>query len=472
MHRRPDTRPPSARFLTGTFVAVAVSFVVVALYTHLTAHQIDVASDSIALDSAPSVEHLAAVRVGVRQVEHLVAQYVGLFDETPPPRADVERALADLDRDVRAYLAVPFFPGEKAYWDQVQASLVDVTSAAHEVLTLADAGRVDDAQALYRTRLRPAVDLGSDAALRDIEYNARMGRLAAIRVKEVRRHALYVGLALDALCLALAVLAAVIVRRQVRRHAAILEEHARLVEDRAHELEFFAGRVAHDVASPVATAQLAVDLALRHGGTERVVREALPRAQRNLRRAQAIIDGLLRFARAGAKPQPGASAEVQRVVDDVVRSVAECEVGRAIEIRAEIVPAAVACDEGVVASILSNLVQNAVKYLGDGPVRTVTVRAAPHDRVVRLEVEDTGTGLPPDLVGRVFEPYVRGAGHATPGLGLGLATVKRLAEGHGGRVGVVSEPGQGCRFWVELPAAPHPNSPARLDRPHAASKRV
>lgn len=472
MPPRPDTRPPSGKFLTATFVAVAVSFVLVALYTHVTAHQIDVASDSIALASAPSVEHLAALRVDVHQVEHRVAAYLGLLGEAASSRADVDRALADLDHDVHAYLAVPFFPGEKALWDQVQQSLVDVTGAAHDVLSLSDAGRADAAERVYNARLRPAVDRGSDAAMRDIELNARMGRYAAVRVKEVRRHALYVGLALDVLCIALAILAATIVRRQVRRHAAILEEHAALTEGRAHELEFFAGRVAHDVASPVATAQLAIDLALRRGATELAIRDTLPRAQRNLRRAQAIIDGLLRFARAGAKPHPGAVADVRRVVVDVLGSVAEHDRTSA-DLRCEAHPCSVACDEGVLASIVSNLVQNAVKYLGDGPVRRVVVRAAARGDLVRIEVEDTGTGLPPDLLGRVFEPYVRGAGHSTPGLGLGLATVKRLVEGHGGRVGVASEPGRGCRFWVELPApAPHPNSQALLDPPTARERRV
>ncbi len=57
------------------------------------------------------------------------------------------------------------------------------------------------------------------------------------------------------------------------------------------------------------------------------------------------------------------------------------------------------------------------------------------------------------LVDRIFEPYVRGTATDKPGLGLGLAAVKRFAETHGGRVGVRSEPGAGSAFWFGLPRA-------------------
>jgi signal transduction histidine kinase len=113
----------------------------------------------------------------------------------------------------------------------------------------------------------------------------------------------------------------------------------------------------------------------------------------------------------------------------------------------------VACSAGVLASVLSNLVRNAVKYLDDRPEKRVTIRASVNGTMVRVEVEDTGPGLPPGLEQHVFEPYVRSPDNAKPGLGLGLATVQRFVESHRGRVGVDSSPGQGCIFWFELPRA-------------------
>jgi len=112
--------------------------------------------------------------------------------------------------------------------------------------------------------------------------------------------------------------------------------------------------------------------------------------------------------------------------------------------------------------VLSNLLRNAIKHMGNSARRKVDVRFEPrHDRV-RFEVEDTGPGLPPELVRHAFDPYVRGAGTSVPGLGLGLATVRRLVEGHNGRYGVTSAPGEGALFWFELPAADLPHPPHEI----------
>jgi signal transduction histidine kinase len=73
---------------------------------------------------------------------------------------------------------------------------------------------------------------------------------------------------------------------------------------------------------------------------------------------------------------------------------------------------------------------------------------------VRIEVSDTGPGVPAELQARLFNPYVRAGSASIPGLGLGLATVRRLADAYGGEVGLDDNPGGGSRFWIELPRAP------------------
>jgi signal transduction histidine kinase len=77
-------------------------------------------------------------------------------------------------------------------------------------------------------------------------------------------------------------------------------------------------------------------------------------------------------------------------------------------------------------------------------------------------VEDTGPGIPPEVVDEIFLPYVRGPNQGKGGLGLGLATVKRLCETRGGRVGVRSVLGRGSIFWIELPLASTPIGPAAV----------
>jgi signal transduction histidine kinase len=72
--------------------------------------------------------------------------------------------------------------------------------------------------------------------------------------------------------------------------------------------------------------------------------------------------------------------------------------------------------------------------------------------VVRFEVHDTGPGIASTMLESVFQPHVR-LQQRQPGIGLGLATVKRIADAHGGRVGVQSRLDVGSVFWVELPRA-------------------
>jgi signal transduction histidine kinase len=219
---------------------------------------------------------------------------------------------------------------------------------------------------------------------------------------------------------------------------------------------------------------------------------ALARGRRSLVRARRLIDDLLAFAQAAARPSTAAAAQVREVVDGVVEELRPPALARGIRISTEVptAPLCVRCADGVLASLLGNLVRNAIKHMHTDERRPrevrirVTQRTAFVDRVsqragrtgangvaaslVRFEVEDTGPGLPPAFLPRAFDPYVRAAGTAEPGLGLGLATVRRLVEGHRGRYGVQSRLGTGALFWFELPAAELP--PAQPSGPDPADR--
>jgi len=97
-------------------------------------------------------------------------------------------------------------------------------------------------------------------------------------------------------------------------------------------------------------------------------------------------------------------------------------------------------------------VSNAVRYTPRGG--SVAVRLQRTDSALRLEVEDTGIGIPKDDLPRIFEEFFRSANarsHTSDGTGLGLSIVKAVAEQHGGSVSVESEQGKGTRFTVDLP---------------------
>ena len=118
-------------------------------------------------------------------------------------------------------------------------------------------------------------------------------------------------------------------------------------------------------------------------------------------------------------------------------------------------PCCIRSDAGKLRQVLVNLIGNAVKYTDQGSV-TLKIRLSPLDHsgrlLLNLEVLDTGTGIAPDDLERIFEPFVQvGDGGVPKGTGLGLSISRRLVESMGGRIRVESKLGEGSLFRVELP---------------------
>lgn len=414
---------------------------------------IDRTAEEIVSDVAPSIKHLAAARSELHRLQDFAADYVE-NGGSPTARAEVERSLERLERETMAYLQLPFFPGEREAWEAVAADKQRVRDIVERAITAGGQGHLDVARSLVTIDLRSAVDEASAALVRDMDVNARRADFDAKEIEQRRRSATVVAIALDVLSGVVAAAAAWCVCRLNARHLALQKAHARLLEEKNAELEIFAARLAHDVVSPLASTRLAIDSILRASKDERVTR-MLTTGRAGVDRAVKIAHALLDFARAGARPEPREQADARAVVTEVVdelRPSAE-EVGAKIDLDAP-EQAVVACAHGLLVSVVSNLVRNAIRYIGEGPERLIHVRAAGQARTVRIEVEDTGPGLPRGMGARVFEPYVRGPCAPGTGLGLGLATVKRIVEAHGGSVDVESSPGEGSTFRIELPRAP------------------
>lgn len=112
-------------------------------------------------------------------------------------------------------------------------------------------------------------------------------------------------------------------------------------------------------------------------------------------------------------------------------------------------------DAALIERAVGNLLDNALRVTPDGG--RIRLAATPEAEAVRMSVEDTGPGVPPEERERVFDRFWQGSAHrATRGsAGLGLAIVKRVAELHRGTVGLESEPGRGACFWMRLPLGIH-----------------
>ncbi|WP_373048536.1 PAS domain-containing sensor histidine kinase [Vulgatibacter sp.] len=233
----------------------------------------------------------------------------------------------------------------------------------------------------------------------------------------------------------------------------------RELEVRADELELFAARIAHDIKNPIATLGLRLEVLERRAALDPASLASVRQMGEQVERMGGLVDGLLAFARSGARPAPGVRTELRDAVHGALSDLRPGADQAHVELRAEAIPEIeVACAPGVLASVLTNLVRNAVDALQGVPPerRLVEVRARRDEARVHVEVEDSGPGIPKELHADIFRPYVRGPGPSASGLGLGLATVKRLVEAHGGDVGVRSEPGRGTAFWVDLPVSRDP----------------
>jgi signal transduction histidine kinase len=112
--------------------------------------------------------------------------------------------------------------------------------------------------------------------------------------------------------------------------------------------------------------------------------------------------------------------------------------------------------------VLLNLLSNAAKFTPGGAIG-LDVRPIADGRTVEFTVWDTGIGIDPELLPQLFRPFTqldRRLARQFDGTGLGLALAAQLVAHHHGTIGVASEPGQGSRFWVRLPAGEGPDAAA------------
>jgi signal transduction histidine kinase len=154
----------------------------------------------------------------------------------------------------------------------------------------------------------------------------------------------------------------------------------------------------------------------------------------------------------------GARPHVTRVdVADTVDAVLEDLDGALVDTGAEVTvedATVVDADDTLLRVLLQNLIANAVKFTVAAekvPRITVSVEELPDGW--RVTVDDNGDAVAPELRDRVFEPMQRGHGAEVQGIGIGLATCRRIVEAHHGSIGLDASPSGGTRAWFVLPAA-------------------
>jgi two-component system OmpR family sensor kinase len=216
----------------------------------------------------------------------------------------------------------------------------------------------------------------------------------------------------------------------------------------------FAADAAHELRTPLTALTLQIQLAARaQSGEERTI--AFERMEQGVKRATRMVQQLLTLARLDpeAAQKPAApidlSALASAVVDELRPLAAQKSIG--LDVDAEST-ACVSGHDDALRILLTNLVDNAIRYTEPGGRVQVSVRST--DATVQLAVQDTGPGIPPDERERVFDRFYRGRDAAAGGSGLGLAIVRQIASLHGANVALsATEAGTGIQALVTFPAA-------------------
>jgi len=245
---------------------------------------------------------------------------------------------------------------------------------------------------------------------------------------------------------------------EVGRLAATLNDMLDRIERGVQTQRRFTADASHELRSPLSRLRAELEITLRRSRTAVEYEEVLRSSIEEVERLSGLTEELLALARldAGEGAQaPPAPVLVADVVAEAVARVAAAALRREIALVSDVTPGiAVDVVPGALAMVIGNLLGNALKF--SPPHGRVTIRTLAAGSEALLSVSDSGPGIPPDEIPRLFERFFRGRGSQTtgaPGAGLGLAICRAVVEARGGRITVDSQPSAGATFTVHLPLA-------------------
>jgi len=250
------------------------------------------------------------------------------------------------------------------------------------------------------------------------------------------------------------------------RRAEQLERRTEQLQAKNTELNDFLYVVSHDLRAPLinlegfsralqdsmAAFDAVVASAPPTGWTalKREIDESLDFIVRSVGKMDFFVQGLLELSRIDSRADLGQSVDLAQVVRAVLDSLRFTIDARGIDLRVDPLPVIIG-DPVRVNQVFGNLIDNAVKYMRPNGPAVIHIGCARRSGSLQFFVRDSGVGIRPEDQSRIFRLFGRVGGHAVPGDGMGLTTVKRIVEKQGGRIWVESALGQGSTFWFTLP---------------------
>jgi two-component system, NtrC family, sensor histidine kinase KinB len=236
----------------------------------------------------------------------------------------------------------------------------------------------------------------------------------------------------------------------------LLRDVTRLKEVERLKSEFIMA-ASHELRTPLTSLGMSIDLLLEHvaPGLAGKDQDLLQAAHEEVHRMKGLVSDLLDLSKieAGRIDLEFESVPVQTLFDHV-QQVFKSQMDMK-EVRLTMDPTvelpSIRADANKIAWVLTNLISNALRYVGKGGhIQLTAHRIGPH---VHLSVRDDGPGIPPEYQSKIFEKFVQVKGQETGGTGLGLAICKEIVRAHGGAIWVESLSGQGSTFTFTVPVA-------------------
>ncbi|HEX5472796.1 MAG TPA: PAS domain S-box protein, partial [Lacipirellulaceae bacterium] len=237
---------------------------------------------------------------------------------------------------------------------------------------------------------------------------------------------------------------------------ALRQREASLKEADRRKDEFLA-LLAHELRNPLAPIRTGLELMRLAGDKPEVVEEVRTTMERQTRQMVRLIDDLLDVSRItrGTLELRKSRVELATVIESAVEAVRPLidEMDHRLEIHLPKHPIVIDADPTRLAQVISNLLNNAAKYMSRGGQIDLVVER--EESAVAISIKDNGIGIPREMIDRIFDMFIQvdaSLERAHGGLGIGLTLVKRLVEMHGGSVEARSDgPNRGSEFLVQLP---------------------